>query len=86
MSTLTALWPKLPITTKNKSNQQKILHAAHELQEDTTNDTTKLKRTEPKRKKIYFNFLLRLVHVFEYPNRRYYKKFEGVHKFNRNLN
>lgn len=35
---------------KHKSNKETILHAAHELTEDTTNDTTKLKRTETKRK------------------------------------
>lgn len=39
---------------KQKSNKETILHAAHELTEDTTNDTTKLKRTETKRKTKIF--------------------------------
>lgn len=39
---------------KHKSNKETILHAAHELTEDTTNDNTKLKRTETKRKTKIF--------------------------------
>lgn len=54
---------------KHKSNKETILHAAHELTEDTTNDTTKLKEPKRSEKQKYFNFLQQVWHAYEYPNR-----------------